>query len=491
MDLLGSLLVLCLSCLFFLAVRRKRAKHQNLPPGPTPLPLIGNLLQLKTNNIMESLQKMCEKYGPVFTVYFGPERMVVLHSFETVKKVLVEHGDEFTNRGTLPVIDKINKGFGVLMSNGERWVQLRRFSLTTLRDFGMGKKSIEERIQEEVKHLVKELQAKKGQPFNPVFLFSSATCNVISHILLGERFDYQDQQIVQILHWITASVRFESSTAGQLYNLFPKIMDYLPGPHQTCFKELIRIQDLIAQKVKDHEETLDANDPRDYIDCFLIKMEQEKHNPKTEFTRENLIMTAYDIFLAGTETTSTTLRYTLMVLTEHPAVEVKIHEEIDRVIGRERPPVMKDRPQMPYTEAVLHEAQRFLDLLPLGFIRMARRDVEIEGFTIPQGTTIFPMLTSALHDPKQFKNPHLFDPQNFLDERGTFKKNGADIPFSAGKRNCLGEGLARMELFLYLTSILQNFRLKRPPGVTKIDLTPDVSGVVNVPRQVQICFCPR
>ncbi|XP_053120693.1 cytochrome P450 2C31-like [Hemicordylus capensis] len=278
---------------------------------------------------------------------------------------------------------------------------------------------------------------------------------------------------------------------SQLYNLFPKMMDYLPGPHQTYFKNLFSIQDFIAQKVKDQEKTLGANDPRDYIDCFLIKLEQEKHNPKTEFTRENLIMTAYDIFLAWTETTSTTLRYTLMVLTEHPAVEVKIHEEIDRVIGRERPPVMKDRPQMPYTEAVLHEAQRFLDLAPLGLIRMARQDVEIEGFTIPQGTTIFPMLTSVLHDPKQFKNPHLFDPKHFLDERGTFKKNGADITFSAGKRSCLGEGLARMELFLNLTSILQNFHLKHPPGVTRINLTPDVSGILNVPHQVQICPCPR
>ncbi|XP_053117708.1 cytochrome P450 2C19-like [Hemicordylus capensis] len=491
MDLLGSLLVLCLSCLFVLAVRRKRAKHQNLPPGPTPLPLIGNLLQLKTKNLMEPLQKMCEKYGPVFTMYFGPERVVVLHSFETVKKVLVEHGDEFTNRFTLPIIDKINKGLGIFMSNGERWVQLRRFALTTLRDIGMGKKSTEERIQEEVKHLVKELQVKKGQPFNPAFLFSSATCNVISHILLGERFDYQDQELLQIHHWITESMQTQRSPVTLLYNIFPKIMDYLPGPHQTFFKILFSIQDFIAQKVKDHEETLDANDPRDFIDCFLLKMEQEKHNPKTEFTRENLIMTAYDIFLAGTETASTSLRYTLMVLTEHPAVEAKIHEELDRVIGRERPPVMKDRPQMPYTNAVLHEAQRFLDLFPLGIVRTARRDFEIEGFTIPQGTIIFPMLTSVLHDPKQFKNPHLFDPQNFLDEKGNFKKNGADMPFSAGKRSCLGEGLARMQLFLYLTSILQNFRLKHPPGVTKIDLTLDVSGIMNVPCQVQICFCPR
>ncbi|XP_053118960.1 cytochrome P450 2C19-like isoform X4 [Hemicordylus capensis] len=417
MDLLGSpmlLLFICLSCLIFLAAWRKKDKHKNLPPGPTPLPLIGNLLQLKTKNIMEPLQKMCEKYGPVFTIYFGSERMVILHSYDTLKKVLVEHGDEFINRGSFPIIDKFTKERGIFMNSGEGWVQLYRFSLTTLRNLGMGKKSIEERILEEVKHLEKELQARNGQPFNPAFFLSSATCNVISHILFGVRFDYQDEELLQMLHWLSYTYWFQSSPVGK-----------------------------------------------------------ERNDPKTVFTKENLIVAIFDIFFAGTETTSTTLRYMFMVLTEHPAVAAKVHEEIERVIGHERPPAMKDCPEMPYTEAVLHEVQRYLDLAPLGFIHSARRDFEIEGFTIPQGTPIFPMLSCALHDPKYFKNPHQFDPENFLDERGAFKKNSADMPFSAGKRSCLGEGLARMQRFLYLTSILQNFQLKHPPGVTKIDLTPE------------------
>ncbi|XP_053118958.1 cytochrome P450 2C5-like isoform X2 [Hemicordylus capensis] len=476
MDLLGSpmlLLFICLSCLIFLAAWRKKDKHKNLPPGPTPLPLIGNLLQLKTKNIMEPLQKMCEKYGPVFTIYFGSERMVILHSYDTLKKVLVEHGDEFINRGSFPIIDKFTKERGIFMNSGEGWVQLYRFSLTTLRNLGMGKKSIEERILEEVKHLEKELQARNGQPFNPAFFLSSATCNVISHILFGVRFDYQDEELLQMLHWLSYTYWFQSSPVGKFYNLFHRIMDYLPGPHQTYFKNLSNVQDWIAQKVKDHERTLDPNNPRDFIDYFLLKMEQERNDPKTVFTKENLIVAIFDIFFAGTETTSTTLRYMFMVLTEHPAVAAKVHEEIERVIGHERPPAMKDCPEMPYTEAVLHEVQRYLDLAPLGFIHSARRDFEIEGFTIPQGTPIFPMLSCALHDPKYFKNPHQFDPENFLDERGAFKKNSADMPFSAGKRSCLGEGLARMQRFLYLTSILQNFQLKHPPGVTKIDLTPE------------------
>uniref|UniRef100_A0ACB8FX20 Uncharacterized protein n=1 Tax=Sphaerodactylus townsendi TaxID=933632 RepID=A0ACB8FX20_9SAUR len=435
MDLVwntSAFLLVNLACLLLLAAWRKRTQKTNLPPGPTPLPFIGNLLQLRASNITATLKQMSEKYGPVFTVYFGTDQTIVLYGYDVVKEVLVDHGDEFTFRGSIPSADKTNKGLGVIMSNGKRWVELRRFSLTTLRNFGMGKKNIEEYIQEETEYVMKELRAQKGQPFSPALLFSCATGNVISHILLGERFDYQDPKYLQILSYLMDAFRLESSISGQ-----------------------------------------------------------EKHNPETEFTRDNLMMTGYDLFVAGTETASSTLRYILMILVEHPTVQAKIHEEIDQVIGRERAPSMKDRLQMPYTEAVLHEAQRFMDLVPLGFTRLVKEDIQLRGFTIPKGATIHPILSSALHDPKQFKNPNQFDPENFLDENGAFKKNGADIPFSTGKRICIGESLARMQLFLYSTTILQSFCLKRPPGVTKIDLTPEVSGFGNVPRQLPLCFCPR
>nr|XP_060638762.1 cytochrome P450 2C11-like isoform X1 [Anolis sagrei ordinatus] len=493
MDFLGTTAIFLVVFLVLLVAWRKvEAKRRNWPPGPTPLPIIGNLLQLKGTNISEQLKKLSAKYGPVFMVYFGSDQAVVVHGYDMVKKVLVDNADDFLDRGTFPSAEKLSKGLGVLMSNGERWVHIRRFSLMTLRNFGMGKKGIEEWIQEEAEHLVKALRNTKGQPLSPASLFNSVTGNVICHILLGERFDYQDEEYVQIINFVINSVRLESGFAGQLYNMIPRIMDRLPGPHQTMFQEFYAIQDFISRKIEEHIETFDATDtPRDFVDAFLLKMEQEKSNPRTEFTKEHLMLTINDLFFAGTETTSTTLRFTLMLLVGHPSVQAKIQEEIDRVIGRERMPSMKDRPGMPYTEAVLHEAQRYLDLVPLGLARRARRDVELEGFVIPKGATVLPMLTSLLNDSKQFKNPHRFDPEHFLDEKGSFKKNGADVPFSAGKRNCLGEGLARMELFLFFTTILQNFCLKFPPGVTKMDFTPDVSGFLNIPRQVPFCFSPR
>uniref|UniRef100_A0A8D0DUG2 Uncharacterized protein n=1 Tax=Salvator merianae TaxID=96440 RepID=A0A8D0DUG2_SALMN len=321
MDLLGSTTALMAICLIVLMVWARRGKRKNCPPGPMSLPLLGSLPLLKGQDTVSCLKELSKKYGPVFQVNFGSTPTVILYSYEVVKKALIDRGDEFLDRGKFPSVDKINKGLGVIMSNGERWLQLRRFSLMTLRNFGMGKKSNEEHVQEEAQCLVKELQAKKGEPFNPASLFSRASANVISQILLGERFDYHDPKYLRILYLLTEGTRLESSFAGQLYNLLPRIMEYLPGPHQTLFKYAYEIQAFLAQKVKDHERTLEPSNPRDFIDDFLLKMEQEKKNPQTEYTRENLMMTVYDLFFAGTETTSTTLRYILMVLVEHPEVQ--------------------------------------------------------------------------------------------------------------------------------------------------------------------------
>uniref|UniRef100_A0A2K6M2B6 unspecific monooxygenase n=1 Tax=Rhinopithecus bieti TaxID=61621 RepID=A0A2K6M2B6_RHIBE len=155
-------LVLCLSCLLLLSLWRQRSGRGKLPPGPTPLPVIGNILQINIKDVSKSLTNLSKVYGPVFTLYFGLERMVVLHGYEAVKEALIDLGEEFSGRGHSPLADRANRGFGIVFSNGKRWKEIRRFSLMTLRNFGMGKRSIEDRVQEEARCLVEELRKTKG-----------------------------------------------------------------------------------------------------------------------------------------------------------------------------------------------------------------------------------------------------------------------------------------------------------------------------------------
>ncbi|XP_041516889.1 cytochrome P450 2C19-like [Microtus oregoni] len=487
---LGVLLGLVLSCLFLLSLWRQSSERRKLPPGPTPLPIIGNILQVDLKDISKSLKNLSKVYGPVFTLYLGRKPAVVLYGYEAVKEALIDNGEEFAGRGSIPVFDKINKGLGIVFSNGRNWKAMRRFSLMALRNFGMGKRSIEDRVQEEARCLVEELRKTNGSPCDPTFILGCAPCNVICSIVFQNRFDYKDKDFLNLMNNLNKNVEILSTPWIQICNNFPAIIDYLPGRHRELLENFTFLKHYFLAKMIEHQESLDINNPRDFIDCFLIKMEQEKNNPKTEFTCENLIFSAGDLFAAGTETTSTTLRYSLLLLLKYPEVTAKVQKEIDHVIGRHRSPSMQDRSHMPYTDAVLHEIQRYIDLLPTSLPHAVTCDIKFRNYLIPKGTTVIASVTSVLHDDKEFPNPERFDPDHFLDENGKFKKSDYFVPFSTGKRICVGEGLARMELFLFLTTILQNFNLKSPVDLKDLDTNPVNNGFVSVPSEFQICFTP-
>uniref|UniRef100_G1TGM1 unspecific monooxygenase n=1 Tax=Oryctolagus cuniculus TaxID=9986 RepID=G1TGM1_RABIT len=375
---------------------------------------------------------------------------------------------------------------GIVFSNAKTWKEMR-FSLMTLRNFGMGKRSIEDRVQEEARCLVEELRKTNASPCDPTFILGCAPCNVICSIIFHNRFDYKDEKFLKLMEKLNKNARLLSSPWLQVCNNFPALMDYFPGIHKTFLKNIDYTKNFIMEKVKEHQKSLDVNSPQDFIDCFLIKMEQETH---LEFTLESLVIAVSDLFGAGTETTSTTLRYSLLLLLKHPEVAAKVQEEIERVIGRHRSPCMQDRSHMPYTDAVIHEIQRFIDLLPNNVPHAVTRDIKFRNYFIPKGTNIITSLTSMLHDQKEFPNPKVFDPGHFLNESGNFKKSDYFMPFSAGKRICVGEGLARMELFLFLTSILQNFKLQSLVESKDLDITAVVNGFASVPPSFQLCFIP-
>nr|BAE24131.1 unnamed protein product [Mus musculus] len=435
-------------------------------------------------------QPFSKAYGPVFTLYLGSKPTVILHGYEAVKEALIDRGEEFAGRGSFPMAEKIIKGFGVVFSNGNRWKEMRRFTLMTLRNLGMGKRNIEDRVQEEAQCLVEELRKTKGSPCDPTFILSCAPCNVICSIIFQNRFDYKDKEFLILMDKINENVKILSSPWLQVCNSFPSLIDYCPGSHHKIVKNFNYLKSYLLEKIKEHKESLDVTNPRDFIDYYLIKQKQVNHIEQSEFSLENLASTINDLFGAGTETTSTTLRYALLLLLKYPDVTAKVQEEIDRVVGRHRSPCMQDRSHMPYTDAMIHEVQRFIDLLPTSLPHAVTCDIKFRKYLIPKGTTVITSLSSVLHDSKEFPNPEMFDPGHFLNGNGNFKKSDYFMPFSTGKRICAGEGLARMELFLILTTILQNFKLKSLVHPKEIDITPVMNGFASLPPPYQLCFIP-
>ncbi|XP_057610932.1 cytochrome P450 2B1-like [Chionomys nivalis] len=481
------LLVLLVSFLLLLVRGHPKARG-HLPPGPCPLPLLGNLLQMDRGGLLNSFMQLREKYGDVFTVYLGPRPVIMLCGTEAIREALVDQAEAFSGRGTVAVVEPIVQGYGVIFANGERWKALRRFSLATMRDFGMGKRTVEERIQEEARCLVEELRKSQGAPLDPTFLFQCITANIICSIVFGERFDYKDRQFLRLLDLFYQTFSLISSFSSQVFELFSGFLKYFPGAHKQIFKNVQEILDYIGHNVEKHRTTLDPSNPRDFIDTYLLRMEKEKSKQHTEFHHQNLMISVLSLFFAGTETSSTTLRYGFLLMLKYPHVAEKVQKEIDQVIGSHRPPTLDDRTKMPYTEAVIHEIQRFADLVPIGVPHKVTKDTLFQGYLLPKNTEVYPILSAALHDPRYFEQPDAFNPDHFLDASGTLKKNEAFMPFSIGKRICLGEGIARNELFLFFTTILQNFSVSSPVPPKDIDLRPKESGFGKMPPTYQIRF---
>ncbi|KAM3912086.1 cytochrome P450 2A3-like [Leptodactylus fuscus] len=464
----------------------------NLPPGPTPLPILGNYLQLSKGNMVTSLLKLRKKYGEVFTVFLGSRPVIVVTGYKAVREVYVDRSEDFLARGDVSAFDLYYNNCGIALTNHmDRWRELRRFSLSTMRDLGMGKRNMEDQIQAQAQCLVEELKKTQESLVDPQDYLSKVVCKIILSIMFGHHHVYDDAELQNFAFWMSTLGSTASSAWGQLCEMFPWAMRFIPGRHQTMFVYIKRFQQFVKRRVEMNKKALDENNPRNYIDAFLIKMKKEKSNPNSEYHIGNLLSSIMQILFAGIETTSTTLTYSLLLLMKYPDVLSKVHKEIDKVIGRDRCPKIQDRNQMPFIDAVIHEIQRFGDVLPMGVPRRTTKAITYRGYSIPKNTNVFPMLSSVLKDPSCFPYPDEFNPKNFLHENGESKKNEAFIPLSAGKRNCLGESLARMELFIILVTILQNFNLKSPVPPEDLDITPDIFGLANIPKPYKMSFIPR
>uniref|UniRef100_A0A8C6LWB5 Cytochrome P450, family 2, subfamily Y, polypeptide 3 n=1 Tax=Nothobranchius furzeri TaxID=105023 RepID=A0A8C6LWB5_NOTFU len=461
MEVFTSLMVIGLISALLWLLHLRNTRH--LPPGPFSLPLIGNLLQINNKAPFTSFVEFSKIYGPVMTLHLGWQRTVVLVGYDAVKEALVDQADDFTGRAPVPFLHRATRGFGLGISNGDRWRQLRRFSLTTLRDFGMGRKGMEEWIQEESQHLRACVRSFKAEPFDPSILLSRTVSNVVCCLVFGQRFTYEDKHFLNLLATIAEFVRFNSSPIGMV------------STRPWSEERRARDGECLFRSVLQH----------------FVFTSQEKDNPSTEFHYENLQATVLNLFVAGTETTSSTIRYALSVLIKYPHIQEKMQEEIDSVIGKHRSPSMEDRKSLPFSDAVIHEVQRFLDMVPFSLPHYTLKNISFRGYTIPKGTVIFPLLHSVLKEDKHWATPWSFNPQHFLDHNGNFKKNPAFLPFSAGKRACVGESLARMELFIFIVALLQDFTFSCSEGPDSINLMPEYGGFANVPRRYRIIATPR
>ncbi|XP_005406339.2 PREDICTED: cytochrome P450 2U1, partial [Chinchilla lanigera] len=438
------------------------------------------------------LAGLAREYGSVFSLFVGPQRVVVLSDFRSVREALVQQAEVFSDRPRVPLISIVTQEKGVVFAPyGPVWRQQRKFSHATLRHFGLGKLSLEPKIIEEFKCVKQEMQRHGDSPFSLVPVVSNAVSNIICSLCFGQRFDYTNREFKKLLDLMSRGLEICLNSQLLLVNMCPWFY-YLPfGP----FKELRRIQNditvFLKQIIRDHQDSLDAQSPQDFIDMYLLHVEEERQrNSSSSFSEDYLFYIIGDLFVAGTDTTTNSLLWCLLYMCLYPDVQEKVHAEIKRVIGPTRAPSLTDKAQMPYTEATIMEVQRLTVVVPLAIPHMTSEKTVLQGYTIPKGTVILPNLWAVHRDPAIWENPDEFHPSRFLDDQGQLLKTEAFIPFGIGKRVCMGEQLAKMELFLMFVSLLQSFAFALPKDAEEPLLTGRF-GLTSAPHPFNVVVSKR
>jgi len=459
-------------------------RPKNFPPGPPCLPVFGSIPFVPTKHVQFTMQKKwLKEYGPVVGLMYGSHPVIATVSGEACLEVL--RRDEFQGRpDSFNSRDRaFNKRLGFFFTDGQFWIDQRRFSLRNLRDLGFGKRSLEVIILDEAEELIKRLEPNDIQTSG---FFNLPAINILWSVLGGDRLSTNDGDFMTLLQKISRLFR-TGNPSGDVLDVFPFLRFIMPGlaGYRERKSGTEYGHQFLRESVREHMRTFDENAPRDYIDMYLKEMKKNDGINNASFTEDGLVMILLDLFSAGAESVANTLDYAMLYMVLNPHIQRKVHEELDAVVGRSRRPSGEDRPQLPYLEATLTEAMRINPIAALTPLHRVTKDTKLNGYDIPKDTTVIISLWSVLSDPGHWGDPEVFRPERFLDSNGKFVKDEWMINFGTGKRYCVGESLSKSVLFLFFATFLQEFSVSIPEGEPRPTTIPQ-PGFTTAPYPFRI-----
>ena len=501
MELLGyrlSVLDIDLTTVFifmlvFLLAYLCTRKPPGIPPGSAfTLPVIGDLPLLfgTGGDIVATFRNLRKKHGDIFSFYVGRDLMVVINGFELIHKAAVRNGWRFSGRPDGLINNVVTKGRGVILASGPFWKRQRKFTISCLQEFGFGKSSFEEQINKEVQYFVNILEAQNGNPFDLTQPLHAAVENVLFVVLCNKRHDYDSEFYQERLKnaELTAQKLMKVSA---ILSCIPSLQ-YLPGDllDINLVKRLYKqTADHLIELYKEHLEEHDENNPRDFMDMFISKMNKNgQTGDNTDFTLDQMCFLVMDLFGAGAETTASTIAFAVLYLLKYPLVKQRLQSDIDKVIQDDKLPRLEDKEKLPFVEAFIFEVQRVANITPMAIPHSvtSEEDAMFEDYRIPKNATITLNLDSVFTDPNIFENPFNFDPERFLDSGNRVVRPKELIPFGVGRRVCLGEPVAKMELFLFLTTLIKQFDFKSETGKEVQTIDSEMGTLVQRPKPFKV-----
>jgi cytochrome P450 len=390
------------------------------------------------------------RHGDIYTLDIGVLKWVILSHPSHAEHVLVANAQNYRKGGAMWDTVRELLGNGLVVSEGDFWLRQRRMiqpHFHRQRLAGMTE-AISAATAESLDTW--EAAAASGAPIDALQGFAPITLRVIARALFGQGLDPAtlsriDGNMAYVLDFMLTGVATHS---------LPR---WLPIPGARRYRATIEELDRDVYAVIAAERAAAA--PSDSMLAMLVHMaDEESGEGMSDVQLHDEVMT---FFLAGYETTSIALAWATHFLTQHPQALERVRAEVDAALGG-RTPTFADLPALNYTKAVIQETMRLRP--PSWWLpRTAVADDEIDGYTIPAGTTVVSFTYGIHHNPAIWEAPDRFDPERFL-RPAPERHRLAWVPFGAGQRQCIGRDFSLMEAQIILAMLVQRYDLRAVPG---------------------------
>ncbi|XP_065116853.1 steroid 21-hydroxylase isoform X1 [Paramisgurnus dabryanus] len=448
-------------------------------PGPTSLPFLGNMLDLTRDHLPIHLTALAYRYGNIYRLNCGSTTMVILNNSEIIREALIKKWSDFAGRPSSYTGDIVSGG-GRSISLGdysEEWKAHRRLTHGALQR--CTKDSLHTVIDQQARRLCQVLRDYNEKAVDLSEDFTVAASNVITTLTFSKSYDKSSEELQRLQTCLNEIVSLWGSPWISALDSFPLLRKLPNPPFSRLMKEVNTRDALVGKHIDEYKK---SDNKSGTLTSSLLQCQETPQgaaNKQMTLTDTHVHMTAVDLLIGGTETVAALLNWTVAFLLHRPEVQNKVYDELCTVLEG-RYPKYSDRHRLPYLSALINEMLRLRPVAPLAVPHRAVRNSSIAGYFIPKNTIIIPNLYGAHHDPEVWKDPYSFRPERFLEGGGGSIR--ALIPFGGGARLCLGEAVAKMEMFLFTAYLLRDFRFL---PASKEEPLPDLRGMASVVLKVK------
>ncbi|XP_028400280.1 cytochrome P450 2J2-like isoform X3 [Dendronephthya gigantea] len=460
LEVVGSILII-----LFIWFLKTCYNRRGMPPGPFPLPIIGNLHLILDDDLPFSAEKFREKYGNTFTLVFPTENVVMVTDTATAREALLTKKDIFQGRLSDVVypMNEVLQTKDLVTSGLDHKYRLRRKAFVmAMHTFGEGKKIVHENINDQLDEFSKAVESLNGQPFDPSHIFESSIASILWRWITGKTNNIEDGTVGKLRAFNKAF--FSCLYSGPLYRLIPALKHF-PTKHIKGVENLKdKLRTIFITAVEEKEKAFSLRsrkNPNDFDEEEYQNIMESLIAWCTHLEIEDCVpFLSADVILGGSDTISTFFVWFLLYIILDQELQKKLQNEIDEVLQGDEVLQWKDMSKLPYLQATVCEVMRHSYFVPLSLPHNPVIETQLQGYRIPKGTTIFLDYHCIHRDENVWKNPSVFNPDRFIDENGKFvgwRVKPGFMAFGIGSRSCPGENLSRAQIMFFTSGMLKRY----------------------------------